>query len=161
MNINKVILAAVEYDKGDPQRIHHFIKVHEFAKMIADGENIDPQTAEIIETAAVLHDIGIHECERKYGSCPGKYQEKEGAPIAREILTALGADNALTERVCFLVSHHHTYKDIDSADWQILTEADFLVNFYEDSMGKDAVRSAVEKLFKTQTGKMLAENLYL
>ncbi|MCM1328258.1 MAG: HD domain-containing protein [Ruminococcus sp.] len=161
MDINKVIFAAIEYDKGDPRRIQHFIKVHEFAKIIAAAENIDPYSAEIIETAAILHDIGIHECERKYGSCAGKYQEKEGAPVAREILLSLGAEEPLIERVCFLVAHHHTYENVNSDDWQILIEADFLVNIFEDGMQSDAVKQIVSKVFRTAAGKRLAETLYL
>lgn len=44
------------------------------------------------------------------------------------------------DRVCWLVGHHHTYTDIRDLDYQILVEADCLVNLYED----DAPRSAVE-----------------
>lgn len=161
MDINEVIFAAIEYDKGDPRRIQHFIKVHSFASAIIYAENIDPKTAEIIETAAVLHDIGIHECERKYGSCSGKYQETEGVPIARDILLSLGAEPALIERVCYLIAHHHTYADIDSEDLQILIEADFLVNIYEDNMSTDTVKSVVDNVFKTKTGKRLAQILYI
>ncbi len=149
MNINDVIFAAIEYDKGDPKRIQHFIKVHSFAMEIIYAENIDCKTAEIIETAAILHDIGIHKCEQKYGSCSGKYQEIEGA------------ENSLIERVCYLIAHHHTYVNIDSIDWQVLVEADFLVNIYEDNINTAAVKSIIEKFFKTQTGKKLAAILYL
>lgn len=161
MNINKIIFEAMKYDKGDPRRIQHFIKVHSFAKEIIYAENIDNQTAEIIETAAILHDIGIHECERKYGSCSGKYQETEGVPIAKNILLYLGAENSLIERVCYLIAHHHTYININSIDWQILVEADFLVNIYEDNISTAAVKSIVKKIFKTETGKKLAAILYL
>lgn len=108
-----------------------------------------------------MHDIGIHECERKYASCSGKYQETEGVSIARDILLSLGAELSLIERVCYLIAHHHTYVDIDSEDLQILIEADFLVNIYEDNMSADAVKSIVDKVFKTKTGKRLAENLYM
>lgn len=161
MNINEVIFAAIEYDKGDSKRIQHFIKVHSFAREIIYAENIDYKTAEIIETAAILHDIGIHKCEQKYGSCSGKYQEIEGAPIAKNILLSLGAENSLIERVCYLIARHHTYVNIDSIDWQILVEADFLVNIYEDNINTTAVKSIIKKIFKTQTGKKLAAILYL
>ena len=45
----------------------------------------------VILSAAYLHDIGIHEAERKYQSTAARYQEEEGPPIAREILIKLGA----------------------------------------------------------------------
>ncbi len=160
MKIGELITAAAEYDKGDPKRIAHFVKVYGFAKTIGEAEMSDPRALEILEAAAVLHDIGIHESERKYGSCDGKYQQTEGVPVAREILGKLGADEELTERVCFLIAHHHTYTDIDSNDWQILVEADFLVNAFEDSMSRETIYSVREKIFKTKTGIKLLDDLY-
>ncbi len=160
MKISELITAAAEYDKGDPKRISHFVKVYGFAKAIGEAELHDPRALEILEAAAVLHDIGIHESKRKYGSCDGKYQQTEGVPIAREILGKLGADKEFTERVCFLIAHHHTYTGIDSDDWQILVEADFLVNIYEDNMNMDAIKSIRDKIFKTKTGTKLLDDLY-
>lgn len=161
MKISDLISAAIAYDEGDARRIQHFMKVYAFAKAIAEGENVDSRTMEIIEAAAVLHDIGIHECERKYGSCSGKYQEKEGVPVAGKILAKLGADSVLVERVCFLIAHHHTCKGIDSLDWQILVEADFLVNIYEEGLRREAVESIRRKVFITKTGLQMLDNMYL
>ncbi len=160
MKIGRLIEAAAEYDRGDPKRIQHFMKVYSFAKAIGEAELQSPRALEMLEAAAVLHDIGIHECERKYGSCDGKYQQIEGVPAAREILEKLGADEELTERVCFLIAHHHTYSGINAADWQILVEADFLVNIFEDGMSREAVRNVREKIFRTDTGKRLLDALY-
>lgn len=160
MKIGELIAAAAEYDKGDPKRIQHFIKVYGFAKTIGEAELTDSRALEILEAAAVLHDIGIHECERKYGSCDGKYQQVEGVPVACKILERLGADAGFTERVCFLIAHHHTYSGIDAEDWQVLVEADFLVNIYEDSMSGDSVKSIREKIFKTKIGIKLLDDLY-
>ncbi len=160
MKIGELIAAAAEYDKGDPKRIQHFIKVYGFAKAIGEAELTDSRAEEILEAAAVLHDIGIHECERKYGSCDGKYQQVEGVPVAREILEKLSADGELTERVCFLIAHHHTYSGIDAEDWQILVEADFLVNAFEDGLTAEAIKSMREKVFKTKTGIKLLDDLY-
>ncbi|MDE6410600.1 MAG: hypothetical protein K2K81_10230 [Muribaculaceae bacterium] len=49
-------------------RIQHFVKVHDFATTIAMLENVDPSTLSILEAASVLHDIGIHLSEEKYGN---------------------------------------------------------------------------------------------
>lgn len=81
-----------------------------------------------LELAALLHDIGIHEAERKYGSAAGQYQELEGPPIAQKILEQLGAEPELAQRVCYLVGHHHSYTLVDGPDFQALVEADFIVN---------------------------------
>ncbi|MCM1023724.1 MAG: HD domain-containing protein [Prevotella sp.] len=160
MKLYELINAAVRYDSGDPKRVQHFLKVYAFAETIGGSEGLSPRELEILRAAAVLHDIGIRECERKYGSCEGRLQQIEGVPVAREILDGLGADAELTERVCFLIAHHHTYAGINSADWQILVEADFLVNIFEENMSPEAAKEAGDKIFKTSSGKELLEKLY-
>ena len=64
----------IEYYEGDPKRIQHFIKVHSFAAMIGQKENLDETTQFILEAAAYTHDIGIKPAEEKYGRCDGKLQ---------------------------------------------------------------------------------------
>ena len=76
--INKLHLAMIELYSGDAKRIQHFCKVHSYAKLIGESENLDSISLFILEVAALTHDIGIHTCEEKYGSCGGKLQEKEG-----------------------------------------------------------------------------------
>ncbi len=150
----------VEYDKGDLPRIQHFVKVHDFAATIAKLENVDEDTLFILETAAILHDIGIHVSEQKYGDCNGKHQEKEGPAEARKVLAQVGGyTEEQVERVCFLIAHHHTYKNVEGIDWQILLEADFLVNAYEDHIAPDSIKTFEKKVFKTKTGKFLLETM--
>ena len=75
--INKLHLSMIELYSNDAKRIQHFCKVHSYAKLIAETENVDKKCLFIIETAALTHDIGIHVCEEKYGNCNGKLQEKK------------------------------------------------------------------------------------
>ncbi len=158
--ISSLIDEMIVYDKGDPRRIQHFIKVHDFARTIGQLEGLDDDTLYILESAAVVHDIGIHVCEEKYGSCEGKLQEKEGPALAKEMLERLGYKQEVIDRVCYLVGHHHTYTNIDGIDYQILVEADFLVNLYEDAVSLDAVRKAYEKIFQTESGKKICRNMF-
>lgn len=157
----KLIQAMVEYDKGDVPRIQHFMKVHDFAVTIAQLENVDEKTLFILETAAILHDIGIHVSEQKYGNCNGKHQEEEGPAEAIKLLLQVGGyTEQQIERVCFLIAHHHTYKDVEGIDWQILLEADFLVNAYEDHIAMDGIKTFETNVFKTATGKHLLEEMF-
>lgn len=158
--IEKIIQEAVLYDGTDIKRINHFLKVYSFAKTIGEGEKLSQTDQYILETAAVLHDIGIHESERKYGSSGGNYQEIEGPAIAREILENLGVEEKIIERVCFLIGHHHTYHSVDGMDYQILLEADFFVNAYEDEMHPEAIKSVYDRIFKTDTGRKLFASMY-
>ena len=64
------------------------------------------------------------------------------------------------ERICYLVWHHHTYTNIDGLDYQILVEADFIVNFYEDGLSKEAIAHTVAKIFRTASGKKLASTMF-
>ena len=158
--INKLQLAMIDLYSGDAKRIQHFCKVHSYAKLIAETEKVDDRTLFIIETAALTHDIGIHTCEEKYGSCGGKLQEKEGPAIAKKLLSKLGFDTEISDRVQYLIAHHHTYDDINGIDYQILVEADFLVNMMEDNLPKQAVENAYNKIFSTSCGKRICKNMF-
>ena len=159
--IEQVIQKAIAFDHGDARRIHHFLKVYAYADTIGRLEGLPEDQQDILRTAAVLHDIGIHAAEEKYGSSSGKYQEIEGPPIAEEMLTKLGYDKDVIERVSYLVAHHHTYSNIDGIDYQILVEADFLVNIDEDEMTKETAKNVREKIFKTKSGTQMLDNLFL
>lgn len=152
--------AMIAYDAGDPMRIHHFLKVHAFARMIGQAEHLSSDTQLILETAALVHDIGIHRAEAVYGSSAGKYQEELGPAEARTLLTGLNCPPPIRERVCWLVGHHHTYSQIDGPDYQILVEADFLVNLYEDDAAPAAQKTAYERIFRTESGRRLCRELY-
>lgn len=67
----------------------------------------------------------------------------------------------IVDRVCSLVGNHHSYSKIDGLDFQILVEADFIVNIYEDSMLKSGVENILKNIFKTVGGKHILEGLYL
>lgn len=149
----KLIEKMMEYYTGDPKRIQHFIKVYEFAKIIGEAEKLDPETMYILRTAAIVHDIGIKVSEEKYGSSSGKYQEKEGPAVAEPMLLSLGYEEEVIDRVLYLIAHHHTYNEIEGEDYQILVEADFLVNLFEDGSSKETAEKVRENIFKTQSGR--------
>ena len=101
------------YNAGDPKRIQHFIKVFQLASVIGTLEQVDEETLFVLETAAIVHDIGIRICEQKY-----------------------------------------------HMDYQILVEADFLVNIYEDELPAENIRIIKQCIFRTPTGIRLLEDMY-
>jgi hypothetical protein len=162
METNEVLARAIAYNGSDVRRINHLVKVHAFARHIGLEERCSEDVQRVLEIAAILHDIGIHEAERKHLSSAGHWQEVEGPPVARELLHASdGLDNDSLERVLFLIGRHHSYNAVDGIDFQILVEADFLVNIFEDEMDRNAIESIREKIFKTQTGIRLLNLMYL
>lgn len=160
-NSNNILRSMISYYAGDTKRINHFLKVYGFAKLIGAMEGLDDSKQEILEIAALTHDIGIKNSEIKYHSSSGKYQQIEGPPEAKKMLEDLAIDKDVIERVCWLIAHHHTYNNIDSIEYQILVEADFLVNIFEDEMSIGSIKSIHEKIFKTESGLRLLNDLYL
>jgi len=156
----RIIEAMIEYFQKDMKRINHFIKVHAYASLICDMEEIEESTKRTIEIAAIVHDIGIKNSEEKYGSSSGNYQQIEGPPEAEKLLEKIGIDNQTIQRTCWLVAHHHTYDKIREIDHQILVEADFLVNAHEDAMAASAIEHVKKTIFKTGSGVLLLENMF-
>ena len=158
--ISKALNSLINYNQQDVRRINHAIKVYGFAKTISGNESVAEEIRTVIELAAVLHDIGIKEAERKYNSSAGKYQEIEGPPIAERILKEIGIEQTIINRVCYLIGNHHSYNKVDGMDFQILIEADFIVNIDEDSLDITSIKSIKEKYFKTDTGNKIVEAMY-
>lgn len=158
--IAKLMNMMTEYFNGDPKRIQHFTKVYAYAKNIGVLENIDSDTAFILETAAIVHDIGIKKGKEKYGRCDGKIQEELGPYEAEKILKKCGYSKEVIRRVKYLVGHHHTYSGIDGIDYQILVEADFIVNMYEDNADIESVKSVLGKIFKTKAGTDMYRQIF-
>ncbi len=159
--VRTVYEKAAEYFNGDVRRIQHYTKVLQFATLIAEGEALSPAEEEILQTAAILHDIGIPESEKKYGSAIGKYQQIEGVPVAQAILTSLDAPEKMTAAVCGMISLHHTYSKIgENRLLRILVEADMLVNAFEEDVPKEGVAAFKENVVRTQTGRKLFRILY-
>ena len=82
--IQQILLQMIQYDAGDAKRIQHFIKVYSFAHTIGLQEKLSVKELFVLDIASILHDIGIHEAEKKYSSCSGKYQEELGPGEAKK-----------------------------------------------------------------------------
>lgn len=134
--------------------------MHSFAELIGVGEGLPDDAMKALEAAAILHDIGIHEGERLYGRNDGDIQQRLGPDIAKQIMEAVGGYDDVKDRVMYLIAHHHTYTDIDGKDLQILIEADFIVNLYEDGASVNAVKNAYDRIFVTESGKRILKDSF-
>ena len=81
-------------------------------------------------------------------------------PIVKEFLADTGMSEAQIERVAYLVGHHHTLKDIEGIDYQILIEADYIVNAYESEYSKENIENFIEKVMKTASGKRITREVF-
>lgn len=165
--IGTVLSKMILYFGSDARRIQHAMKVYCFASALweeeaaADELSGSDERRDTLLMAAILHDIGIHEAERKYNSSAGQFQEIEGPAIAEQILKGCAVDSRLTARVCFLIGHHHTYTMIDDLDYQILVEADLLVNLEEDRIDREAILSVRGKFMKSAGAKKILDSYLL
>lgn len=159
MNLNSLLKRIFDYDP-DGANIHHLMAVHGYSRLIAQMENVDDHTLLITELVAYLHDIGVKISKEKYGNSQPSHQEAEGPAIARKLLAGLELYSEDVERVCFIIAHHHTYKAIDGMDFQILVEADFIVNVMEGYCNRESVPAMKKNVFKTRSGKYLLEQMF-
>lgn len=155
----KTIAAMQELFGGDSRRIEHAMNVLSYAEQILAHE---PGSREVVVAAAILHDIGIHEAERKHGSAAGKYQEIEGPPIAREIMRRLGYGEASVDHVCRIIANHHSAGDIDTPEFRIVWDADWLVNLPGEHANTPPakLRRLISRIFRTATGRTIAEGTF-
>ena len=158
--IAKVAFAMMQKNIGDARRIEHSLKVFAYAQQLGIAESLDEKRLEILELTALLHDIGISVAERKYGQSTSQYQEIEGPPVAREILTSLDFHPGIIDRVCFMISQHHTFTAIDGIDFQLLIEADFLVNSVEDHLSDNQIVNFARNIFKSECGLSYLNTLF-
>ena len=158
--ISEIMKRMIEYSDGNTHDINHFMKVWTYAQLIGKLENLDQETQFILEVAAITHDIACPLCRNKYGNTNGKYQEKEGMLLVEEFLTHFVLTKAQIQRVSYLVGHHHTLKGIEGIDYQILIEADYLVNADESHFSQENIEHFCLEIFKTKTGISLLKSIY-
>ena len=160
MKISRIMEKMISFSDGNIHDIDHFVRVWNYAKTIAELEEIDSETQYILEVAAITHDIACPLCREKYGNTNGKHQEEEGILLVKAFLSDSGMTKAQIDRVAFLVGHHHTFKGIDGLDWQILIEADYIANATENGYTKENVKESIQKIMKTESGKRLAHAVF-
>lgn len=160
MTIAEIMKKMITFSDGNIHDIDHFLHVWSYAKMIGELENLDRETQYILEVAAITHDIACSLCREKYGNTNGKYQEEEGIPLVTDFLEDTGMTKGQINRVAYLVGHHHTYTDIDGIDYQILIEADYIVNACESGYSKQNISNFIDKNMKTASGKAVAKEVF-
>jgi len=137
-----------EHFGDDERRIEHALRVSQYAERILEHER--GARRDVVIAGAILHDIGIHEAERKYGSAAGRYQEIEGPPIARKIMLREGLDEEMIEEVCSIIAHHHTPGVVNTIEFKVVYDADLIVNLEE--------REITKGKFLTDGGRKVFEN---
>ena len=161
MIVSAAIQRMIGFYRGNCHDINHFLKVWAMAKTIGELEGLDRHTQEVLELAAMIHDIACPLCREKYGDTDGKHQELESPPLVEAFFAGLPVDRDMAERISWLVAQHHTYTHVDGLDYQILLEADFLVNADEGGLARAAIENMRQSVFRTGAGVRLLDSIYL
>ncbi|MCF0145370.1 MAG: HD domain-containing protein [Eubacterium sp.] len=162
--LTQLHLKMIRHNGNDPQRCQHTAKVHSYARLIGQMEELRDEMQFITEASAYLHDIGIRVAEEKYGEQNWELQEQLGPDAAREALAEFRLPEDVVERICYIIGHHHTFAAIDGIDFRILAEADYIVNAFEmgdasqirtDEATKKRALSGLHSVFHTKSGKKI------
>jgi hypothetical protein len=141
----------------DQIRINQTLEVLKYAEQILANEKADPL---VVKAAAILHDIGIHAAQKKHGSTEARFQEIEGPPIAKKILVKYAIELGLIEHICQIIANHHSAKGLNTPEFKIIWDADWLVNlgekFAESKPEKEKIEELIDSTFKTEKGRQLA-----
>ena len=160
ITVSEAIVKMISGCGGSRHDICHFLKVWAYARTIDEREGLDARTQQILEFAAIVHDIACPGLRAEHGCAPHGLQEEYGAPMAGEFYRDSGMDPEMIGRICYLVGHHHTFDGVDGPDYRILLEADFLVNADEQEKYRRQIGRFREKVFRTKTGIELLETVF-
>jgi HD superfamily phosphodiesterase len=161
--VNKTVETIISemkcYFGEDTRRINHAMSVLEYAREIMAEEG---GSQLVIESAAALHDIGIHEAERKFNSVAGNYQEVEGPAIAEGILNKFGVGRDDVNHISKIIANHHSAKDIDTLEFRIIWDSDWLVNIPDEFDVNDVekMKELCDNVFKTNSGRRIATEIF-
>jgi len=159
--ITDIMMKMLQLSEGNLHDIEHFLKVYAYAKTIGESEGLSLNQQEILEAAAIVHDISCPLCRMKYGSTAGHLQEKESVELCGNFFEEFELDEKTKNTIIEIVSKHHTYSGVKLIEHRILLEADFLVNASEMGCCKEQILAARESFFRTETGIKLLDNIYL
>ncbi|MBW2203399.1 MAG: HD domain-containing protein [Deltaproteobacteria bacterium] len=158
---DRVAIEMKRYLKQDFKRIGHASRVARYAEQIGREES---GNLAVILCAAYLYNIGIKAAEEKHQSSTAEYREKEGPPIAREILNKLGAKEALIDEVCDIIGHHN-YSGTQTINFKSVHDADQLANLEEKQKEEPAnaekLIDIIEESFLTDSGRRIGKKKFL
>jgi len=159
---DRVAIEMKRYFNNDFRRIGHASRVARYAERIGKKEK---GNLAVILSAAYLHDIGIHEAEKKHGSSAAEFQEAEGPAVARCILQKLGAKDELINEVCDIIGHHHHPRSAETINFKVVYDSDLLENTEtqkkNEVMDDDELGRFIEKSFLTAAGRETAKEVLL
>lgn len=165
----ELIQKMKDYFENDKKRIDHSLQVTNYAeeliKLSEEKEMFETISPAVIIYSAILHDIGIKNSEEKYNSAAAKYQEIEGPPVARDLLNSFPIEQSIIDEICEIIANHHSPRNIDTYNFKLLYDADWLVNLPDlhdlSKKSNQEIIMIIDKLYLTEVGKNKAKSIFL
>jgi hypothetical protein len=148
----KLLQFLEEHFGADIKRVEHAKNVLKYAEDILMAEGGD---SHIVIPAAILHDVGIKEHAEDHG--------RAGADIARKLLLKHGFQMDHIDEICDIILHHDIQDEAGRKNYEIIFDADWLVNFEDEihDLDEENIELKIDTKFLTSTGKDLARKIYL
>ena len=159
---DEVLQAMITFDAGDAKRIQHFLKVYTYATLLGRQEGLHAEVQQTLELAAILqrHRRSMP-LRRSTGALPASTRKKRGqhrrASCSKKSLASPIPWSSASATSSAIIT---PIKMSMGADYQLLLEADFLVNAYEDALSPKAILAFREKVFRTASGTAMLNAVY-
>jgi ribosomal protein S27E len=159
---DRVAIEMKRYLKQDFKRIGHASRVARYAEQIGreEGGNLA-----VILCAAYLQGLGTGDTDRKEQGAGSGSREAEAPSVAREILTRLGAKEALVDEVCDMIARGNDSREKDAINLKTLHDADMITGLEEkqkeNPADEEQLARVIETSFLTESGRRLGKKRLL
>ena len=151
MKIATAIEKMTDFYKGNIHDIYHFLKVWALQRTSARRKDWIQKHRKRWRWQ-LLSMILPARCVGKNTEIPAESIRKRKVRRSLQNFQDVPAGELDVERITWLVTHHHTYTNVEGMDYQILLEADFLVNAGESEYSKQAIENFCRKVFRNGSG---------
>jgi hypothetical protein len=159
---DRVAVEVKRYFKSDFKRISHTTRVARHAERIGKSEGAN---LAIILCSSYLRNIGTSEAIQKYGVATEDTIELESVTIAKAILTKLGANEQLINKVCDIIAHHQHPNAEKSTEFNVVHDAHLIAGFEEKyknvPMDHAEFNELADNLLRTEGGRVEARDTFI
>jgi len=122
---------------------------------VGEREKISVEDQQILQAAAILHDVAIKYCKEHYNGDASQNNQKQVVSIlVTRFLESANYLPSYVPKIIELVNCHHDYDKPKNKLLQLLMEADLIVNCYENRPDYKKAEY-IKKIFQTDGGKEL------
>ena len=128
-NETQLLYSVLCYEEGHCRRTQHIFKVYALAKLFGEQEKISVEDQQILQAAAILHDVAIKYCKEHYNGDASQNNQKQVVSIlVTRFLESANYLPSYVPKIIELVNCYHDYDKPKNKLLQLLMEADLIVN---------------------------------